>query len=109
MASTILIVDDEKNILLSLSQSLQLAGYHTELAQTGQLALDVISARPVDAVLLDVRLPDLDGLTVLERLLDTISYEAPDQNGKSYTIDAAYVDGHLAALVQDQDLSRYIL
>jgi ATP-dependent HslUV protease ATP-binding subunit HslU len=47
--------------------------------------------------------------TVLERLLDTISYEAPDQSGKSYTIDAAYVDGHLAALVQDQDLSRYIL
>jgi ATP-dependent HslUV protease ATP-binding subunit HslU len=47
--------------------------------------------------------------TVLERLLDTISYEAPDQNGKRYTIDAAYVDAHLGALVQDQDLSRYIL
>jgi len=47
--------------------------------------------------------------TVLERLLDTISYEAPDQAGKRYNIDAAYVDGHLAALVQDQDLSRYIL
>jgi ATP-dependent HslUV protease ATP-binding subunit HslU len=47
--------------------------------------------------------------TVLERLLDTISYEAPDQGGKRYTIDAAYVDAHLAALVQDQDLSRYIL
>jgi ATP-dependent HslUV protease ATP-binding subunit HslU len=47
--------------------------------------------------------------TVLERLLDTISYEAPDQAGRRYNIDAAYVDGHLAALVQDQDLSRYIL
>jgi ATP-dependent HslUV protease ATP-binding subunit HslU len=47
--------------------------------------------------------------TVLERLLDTISYEAPDQSGKRYTIDAAYVDAHLAALVQDLDLSRYIL
>jgi ATP-dependent HslUV protease ATP-binding subunit HslU len=47
--------------------------------------------------------------TVLERLLDTISYEAPDQAGKRYNIDAAYVDAHLAALVQDQDLSRYIL
>jgi len=47
--------------------------------------------------------------TVLERLLDTISYEAPDQAGKRYTIDAAYVDAHLAALVQNQDLSRYIL
>lgn len=47
--------------------------------------------------------------TVLERLLDTISYEAPDQHGKRYTIDPAYVDAQLAALVQDQDLSRYIL
>ena len=47
--------------------------------------------------------------TVLERLLDTISYEAPDQAGKRYTIDATYVDSHLAALVQNQDLSRYIL
>jgi len=69
MARSILIVDDEKNILLTVSQSLQLAGYHTELAQTGQLALDVAAARPVDAVLLDVRMPDLDGLQVLERLL----------------------------------------
>ncbi|MBS0570105.1 MAG: ATP-dependent protease ATPase subunit HslU [Proteobacteria bacterium] len=47
--------------------------------------------------------------TVLERLLDAISFEAPDQNGKKHTIDATYVDGHLAALVKDQDLSRYIL
>ena len=69
MPASILIVDDEKNILLSLSQSLGLAGYRTELAQSGQLALEVAAARPVDAVLMDVRLPDLDGLTVLERLL----------------------------------------
>jgi ATP-dependent HslUV protease ATP-binding subunit HslU len=47
--------------------------------------------------------------TVLERLLDTISYEAPDRGGQAFSIDAKYVDDHLAALVQDQDLSRYIL
>jgi len=47
--------------------------------------------------------------TVLERLLDTISYEAPDRGGDTVRVDAAYVDNHLAALVQDQDLSRYIL
>jgi len=47
--------------------------------------------------------------TVLERLLDTISYEAPDRCGDTVRVDAAYVDSHLAALVQDQDLSRYIL
>ncbi|WP_334179163.1 ATP-dependent protease ATPase subunit HslU [Pseudoxanthomonas sp.] len=47
--------------------------------------------------------------TVLERLLDTLSYEAPDRDGQSITIDRAYVDAHLGELVQDPDLSRYIL
>jgi two-component system, NtrC family, nitrogen regulation response regulator NtrX len=71
MAATVLVVDDEKNILLTLNQALQLAGYRTELAGTGQLALEVLAARPVDAVLLDVKLPDLDGLSVLERIAET--------------------------------------
>jgi DNA-binding NtrC family response regulator len=69
MPHSVLLVDDEKNILLTLSQALQLAGYHTELAGTGRLGLEVALARPVDAVLLDVQLPDLDGLVVLEQLL----------------------------------------
>ena len=47
--------------------------------------------------------------TVLERLLDTISYEAPDRSGDSFDIDAAYVDQHLDELAGNEDLSRYIL
>jgi ATP-dependent HslUV protease ATP-binding subunit HslU len=47
--------------------------------------------------------------TVLERLLDVLSYEAPDRGGATVTIDRAYVDTHLGELVQDPDLSRYIL
>ncbi len=47
--------------------------------------------------------------TVLERLLDDISFEAADKSGQRYVIDADYVDRHLAGLVEDQDLSRYIL
>ena len=47
--------------------------------------------------------------TVLERLLDTLSYEAPDKDGSAVVIDRAYVDAHLGELVQDPDLSRYIL
>jgi len=47
--------------------------------------------------------------TVMERLLDEISYTAPDQSGSSLTIDAAYVDAHLGDLAGDEDLSRYIL
>jgi ATP-dependent HslUV protease ATP-binding subunit HslU len=47
--------------------------------------------------------------TVLERLLEEISFDAADRSGASITIDAAYVDAHLGSLAQDEDLSRYIL
>ena len=47
--------------------------------------------------------------TILERLLEDISYNAPDLSGKAILIDAAYVDEHLAEFVEDEDLSRYIL
>lgn len=47
--------------------------------------------------------------TVLERLLDSLSYEAPDRDGEAIAIDSDYVNKHLGELVQDPDLSRYIL
>ncbi len=47
--------------------------------------------------------------TVMERLLDTISYDAPDRDGQSVKIDAEYVNQHLNELAADEDLSRYIL
>ena len=47
--------------------------------------------------------------TVLERLLETISFEASDRTGQQVTVDTDYVDAHLGELVQDEDLSRYIL
>ncbi|HEY1139774.1 MAG TPA: ATP-dependent protease ATPase subunit HslU [Lysobacter sp.] len=47
--------------------------------------------------------------TVLERLLDALSFEAPDRGGAELVIDRAYVDAHLDELVKDPDLSRYIL
>ena len=47
--------------------------------------------------------------TVMERLLELISFEAPDRSGETFNIDAAYVDEHLKALAGNEDLSRYIL
>lgn len=47
--------------------------------------------------------------TVMERLLETISFEAADKNGESIEIDKGYVDDHLGELAGDEDLSRYIL
>ncbi|WP_337880514.1 HslU--HslV peptidase ATPase subunit [Rheinheimera sp.] len=47
--------------------------------------------------------------TVMERLLEDISFDAADHQGQQITIDAAYVESHLDSLVQDEDLSRFIL
>ena len=47
--------------------------------------------------------------TVLERLLETVSFSAADYSGQTVIIDAAYVDKSLGELAQDEDLSRYIL
>jgi ATP-dependent HslUV protease ATP-binding subunit HslU len=47
--------------------------------------------------------------TVMERLLETVSFEASDKSGSRLIVDAGYVNDHLAELAQDEDLSRYIL
>jgi ATP-dependent HslUV protease ATP-binding subunit HslU len=47
--------------------------------------------------------------TLMERLLEEASFQAAEQSGQCVNIDAGYVDAQLAALVKDQDLSRYIL
>ena len=47
--------------------------------------------------------------TVMERLLETVSFEASDKSGLKLTVDADYVNDHLAELSRDEDLSRYIL
>ncbi len=47
--------------------------------------------------------------TVMERLLEVVSFEAADKGGQSVVVDAAYVDEHLGELVQNEDLTRYIL
>ncbi len=74
MAAVVLVVDDERNIGLTFGQALRLAGHNTELASTAKEGLERLLARPIDVVLLDVKLPDMDGLEVLER----IRSERPD-------------------------------
>ncbi len=47
--------------------------------------------------------------TVMERLLEVVSFEAADKGGQVVIVDATYVDDHLGELVQNEDLTRYIL
>ncbi|ACL66813.1 two component, sigma54 specific, transcriptional regulator, Fis family [Anaeromyxobacter dehalogenans 2CP-1] len=71
MPATVLVVDDERNIQLTLSRALSMEGYAVETASGGREALEKIAALPVDVVVMDVRMPDLDGLAVLQRARET--------------------------------------
>ncbi len=64
--SRILVVDDEDNLRTILSQELQGEGYDVETAPDGRSAMDTINATPFDLVLLDIKMPNVDGFEVLK-------------------------------------------
>jgi DNA-binding NtrC family response regulator len=64
----LLVVDDEPNILSSLRRALELEGYAVEVAGSGRIALDKVQAIRFDGVLLDVAMPEMDGLATLRAL-----------------------------------------
>jgi heavy metal response regulator len=64
----ILVVEDEKRIADFLSRGLQGAGYAVDAASTGAAALECIHSTDYDLIVLDLMLPDMDGLNVMERI-----------------------------------------
>jgi two-component system KDP operon response regulator KdpE len=68
MAARILIVDDEPSILATMAPLLRGRGYEVSTATTGHAALDAVDRQPPQLVILDLGLPDLDGIEVCRRL-----------------------------------------
>jgi len=68
VAATILVVDDERNILTSISRALGLEGFEVEVAGSAEIALEKLAKQSFDAILLDVQLPGIDGLAMLDEL-----------------------------------------
>jgi DNA-binding NtrC family response regulator len=68
MNANILIVDDDRDILTGLQDCLQSLGYQTETAETGELALEMIEQKWPHLILLDLSLPKMSGLEVLQQL-----------------------------------------
>ena len=64
----ILVVEDEKRIADFLGRGLESAGYDVDIAPDGQTAIDLVHATDYDLITLDMMLPDMDGLRVLERI-----------------------------------------
>ena len=65
---TVLVVDDEVDLLFTISLSLELAGYRVVKASSGEEALEVVAAESPDAIVLDLRLPGMDGWEVVRCL-----------------------------------------
>ncbi len=64
----VLVVDDEKNLCRILSKILQDAGYDVSVAYTAKSALKVLAEEAIDAVLADIRMPEMDGIELLEHI-----------------------------------------
>ncbi|MGR3294647.1 MAG: response regulator, partial [Candidatus Bathyanammoxibius sp.] len=64
----ILIVDDEANLLKTLSDILQKHGYEVSVARNARVALEAMGKGAFDIALLDVRMPHMDGVELLERI-----------------------------------------
>ncbi len=106
--------DDFRRILTEPEASL--TKQYVALLQTEGLTLD-FTADGVDAiadaaVLVNSTVENIGARrlhTVLERVLDTVSFEATDRSGQTVRIDRAYVDAHVAELARNADLSKFIL
>ena len=72
----ILIVDDEPNIVMSLEFLMRKNGYAVSIARNGTEALEVVDRAPVDMVLLDIMMPDVDGYQVCRHIR-----ARPDRSG----------------------------
>ncbi len=81
--ATVLVVDDEESIRESLRMILEYEGYGVEEAETGSQALARVADRPPDAVVLDIKMPEMDGLEVLTAF-----------NERGYDMPVLVISGH---------------
>ena len=89
MNASVLVVEDEVDLLFTIALSLELNGYRVLKAASGEEALEVVDKERPDAVVLDLRLPGIDGWEVLNRLRDLGHFPAMPVVLLSAQVDAA--------------------
>ena len=73
MALSLLIVEDEEDISLLLKDRLTFLGYYSTVAKNGAEGLALLEQMPIDGILLDIQMPVMDGLEMLEQVRETYS------------------------------------
>src|SRR5439155_1188857 len=82
MKATVLVIDDDETIRHFLPRELKAEGYHVLTADSGKAALQLLEKEPADLVLLDIRLPDLTGIQVLQSDSTSVLIEGESGTGK---------------------------
>jgi len=111
---TALIVDDDKSVRRVFSKGLQAGGFIVDTAETGKEALDKVKDRAYDVILIDLRLPDLNGLDLLRAMEATSRNMAkivitgnPTAEGGIRAFEEG-ADAYLAKPVRREELLRVI-
>ena len=68
----ILLVDDDKSILASMTTILESEGYSVEIAESGKEAIEKSAGKIYDIIVLDIKLPDIDGTELLQKIGETV-------------------------------------
>src|SRR4029450_13663528 len=89
MSATIALVDDDRNILTSVSIGLQAEGFVTRVYSDGETALKALTDNPPDLAVLDVKMPRMDGLELLRRLREKSSLPVIFLTSKDDELDEA--------------------
>src|SRR6187402_3735709 len=89
MSVTIALVDDDRNILTSLSVALQSEGFVTRLYSDGEVALKALTENPPDLAVLDIKMPRMDGMELLRRLREKVDFPAIFLTSKDEELDEA--------------------
>jgi two-component system response regulator ChvI len=87
MDATIALVDDDRNILTSVSIALQSEGFRTRLYPDGEAALQALTANPADLGVFDIKMPKLDGLELLRKLREKVDMPVIFLTSKDDEID----------------------
>jgi len=89
MQQKIALVDDDKNILTSVSMALEAEGYHVHTYNDGEEALHGLAKQPVDLAVLDIKMPRMDGMELLQKLRGTSDLPVIFLTSKDDEVDEA--------------------
>ncbi len=107
----LLVVDDESSIRRTLKEILEFEKYEVDLAANGMDALDLIKAHPFDAILLDIKMPEMDGMEVLEKIQQITDCPVVmiSGHGTIETAVEAIKKGAYDFIVKPPDLNRLLI